>query len=740
MTVVFADVVGSTSLVEKLEPESARRVLDRFFETTRVVVERHGGTVEKYIGDAVMAVFGIPVLHEDDALRAVRAAAGMRNALARLNEDLARRYGVTIEMRVGAATGEVVAGDHSRRQSFATGDAVNVAARLEKTAKPGETLVDERTYRLVRRAVDASPLGSIALKGRTEAVVAYRVLSVDVGSPVRRAHSAFVGRARELDALSKTLEEVARERTTRLVTVVGAAGVGKSRLVAEFLSACPAETAVIRGRCLPYGEGITYWPLKEALAEAARLRGEESAEESRARIRALAGDAPDADLIAERVAETVGFAEAARGHAGSAWATRRLLEEIARNQPLVLVLDDIQWAEPTFLDLVEHVAGESRAPILILCLARSELLDLRRSWAASSLVVLEPLSDQESARLVGTLLGDLELDEAARLKIIAAAEGLPLFVEEMVAMLVEDGSLRRVDGHWIAADLDRVAAPPTIHALLAARLDQLDVPERALLQRAAVEGQVFHRDAVAFLSPEGERAEVGSWLSELVLKGLIEPAGGELGDDTAYCFHHLLLRDVVYESIHKEERASLHARFAARIDERAGERASELDEIAGYHLEQAYLYEAELHPGAVNAELAERAAQRLGGAGRRAHARGDSSAAVGLLTRAIQLLPLGHEGRAELEYRLEHASLEIAPGKVRILTFARCLFRVPPGHDWQVRQRHGRHVIRCSRCGKENSRAGDYLTERAARARSAVLAYKEQPSGGGEPGGGGGDA
>ncbi len=346
VTVVFADVVESTSLVERLEPETARRVLDRYFDCMREVLERHGGRVEKFIGDAVMAVFGVPVLHEDDARRAVRAAAEMHEALVRLNGELERTLGVSIQMRIGVATGEVVTGDPSSGKAFVTGDAVNVAARLQAAGSPGDVLIGASTYRLVRNVVSAEPLGPMQLKGKTEAVGVHRLVDL-AAVPSRRPGSEFVGRARELDLLSGRLMEVSRDRVCRLVTVIGEAGVGKSRLVREFLGTRTGGAAVAEGRCLPYGEGITYWPLKQAIGQAAELRGDETAEEARARIRGLLDDAPDADLVTERIAETIGIADAVPEHKGAVWAVGRLVEEVARARPLIVVLDDIQWAEST---------------------------------------------------------------------------------------------------------------------------------------------------------------------------------------------------------------------------------------------------------------------------------------------------------------------------------------------------------------------------------------------------------
>ena len=373
----------------------------RYFEEMRVVLERHGGRVEKFIGDAVMAVFGIPVLHEDDALRAVRAAAEMRDALTALNDELERERGVRIEVRIGVNTGEVVAGDSAGGQAFASGDAVNIAARLEQAAQPGEILIGQDTHRLVRDAVTAEPVRPLALKGKGEPVPAVRLLTVS-GATGRRLASPIVGRGDERALLDEALDGVVRDRECRVVTVIGSAGVGKSRLVQEFLDS-KAETMVVRGRCLPYGEGITFWPIKEVVSQAAGLNGDESPQAAQEIIRSLVVPAADADLVAERVAETIGLVETAPGHRGHFWAVARFLEELSRRRPVVAVFDDIHWAEPTFLDLIEAVIEQVREqPLLVLCMARPELLEVRASWGEAadnaSRLHLTPLSDDESTR------------------------------------------------------------------------------------------------------------------------------------------------------------------------------------------------------------------------------------------------------------------------------------------------------------------------------------------------------
>ena len=656
VTVVFSDVTGSTALGEQLDPESLRRVMGRYFDEMQSVVERHEGIVEKFIGDAVMAVFGIPVLHEDDAMRAVRAAAEMRERLAALNTELEGDWGVTITVRTGVNTGEVVAGDASGGQRFATGDAVNVAKRFEEAAPPGEILLGEPTYRLVRDAVEVEEVEPLGLKGKSEPVRAYRLLSLEEDLPgrARRLDSPMVGRERELAALEQAYQRAVGEGACHLFTVLGAAGVGKSRLVAEFFAGVGDEATVMRGRCLPYGEGITYWPLAEA------LRGRYGDDPLAGIASSLEGD--EAALIAERIAGAADLGGSPGPPDETAWAVRRLFEAEAKERPLVVLFDDLQWAKTTFLDLVEHLADWSRdAPILLICLARPEFLDERPGWGGGKFnatsALLERLSDGESAELVTNLLGRAQLDEDVRDRIMSAAEGNPLFVEEMLRMLIDDGLLTRSDGEWVpAGDLSQITVPPTIHALLAARLDRLGHDERAVIERGSVEGKVFHRGAVAELSTEQLRESVWNHLQALVRKELIRPDLTDLPGEDAFRFRHLLIRDAAYEAMPKELRAELHERFADWLDQIG---LAEQDEIVGYHLEQAYRYRVELAPVDSAAEaIALRAGERLGGAARRATRRADVSAAIGLSERALSLLPETHELRPRLLADLGHSLVE----------------------------------------------------------------------------------
>jgi len=607
VTVVFCDVSGSTALGERLDPEAMRRTMGRHFEEIRLIVERHGGTVEKFIGDAAMAVFGIPVAHEDDALRAVRAVAEIRERLTALGEELA----VALSFRTGVNTGEVVAGEG---ETLVTGDAVNVAARLEQAAAPGEILIGAETLSLVRDAVTVEPVEPLELKGKREPVPAFRLVSVDATAEAFTRHmdAPLVGRVREQQRLRADFEGVVSERTCHMFTLLGPAGVGKSRLVAEFLAAAGENADVLRSRCLHYGEDITYWPLVEILL--------------------AIGVEPDA-VIGTSPADTQ-------------LAFRKLIEGRAAERPQILVLDDIQWAEPVFLELIEHVSDWSRdAPILLLCVARPELLELRPGWGGGKLnattILLEALSRDDCELLISRLAGGAQLTDDVRAKILQAADGNPLFIEEMLATVSEDGG----DGE--------IVVPPTIQALLQSRLDRLGPGERDMIGRGAVEGQVFHRSTVQELAPATERDDVAGHLLSLVRKEMIRPDQPTYPDEEAFRFRHLLIRDAAYDSLPKETRAELHEAFADWLDRHAT--LIEQDEIVGYHLERAYRNRAELDSADPRlAALARRASARLAVAARGAKERGDTGAFCGLLQRAAELLPEGDPQRLEALFALSY--------------------------------------------------------------------------------------
>jgi class 3 adenylate cyclase len=663
-TILFCDLSGSTAMGERVDAESVRELMFRYFHEMRSAIERHGGTVEKFIGDAVMAVFGVPEVHEDDALRAVRAAVEMRDRLASLNEELQRHFGTRISLRIGLNTGEVVAGDSSSRQALVTGDAVNVAARLEQAAGPDEILLGEVTYRLVRDAVSVAPAQPVQAKGKSEPLRAYRLLGLvdDASTRPPRLRRRIVGRDRDLQSLERVFSDLVLERRSAMVTIVGQPGVGKSRLAEEFVALVVADATVLSGRCLAYGEGVTFWALAEIVRQAAAIRDEDTQERARARLLQLLDGEEDAVLIAERVGQAIGLTSGTASAHEIAWAIRRLFEALARRRPVVLLIDDLQWAEPTFLDVLATLAeGIEDAPILLLCLARPELLEGRGTSGAT--IQLDPLGETESMRLIDEVLGEASLSSQAREGIVRVAGGNPLFVEELLAMLIEEGRLQREDGEWLLTeDLARIAIPPTVNAVLAARLERLGTRERAAIERGSIEGQVFHRGAVVKLSPQEARSGVQRDLETVVDKDLIEPAEAAFSDETAFRFRHILTRDAAYAAMPKKLRAELHQRFARWLEERAGDRIAEYEEILGYHLEQAYGLRAELAlVDGSGRELARAAARRLASAGQRALARGDLPAARSLFARTSTLLPPGDPIRltllpdrgAALGYQLE---------------------------------------------------------------------------------------
>jgi len=648
VTVLFIDAVSSTALGERMDPESLRAVMTRYFDVMREAIESHGGAVEKFIGDAVMAIFGVPVVHEDDALRACRAAIEIRSRLSELEPQIRADRGVAIEWRAGINTGPVVAGDVAAGQRIVTGDAVNVAARLEAAAAPGEILLGAETYALVREAVSTEAVEPLALKGKSEPVPAWRLTGVSdaVGRHARPSDAPLVGRLRPLRHLDDAFREAIEERICHLFTIVGAAGVGKSRVVDEFIGSLGDQAQVASGRCLAYGQGITYWPVAEAIRSGAGIAEGDAPEAAIARLREVLGAEPEAERVATIVGGLLGIEDSPPAPDEIFWAIRKTFESMARTRPLILVFDDIHWGEPTFLDLIEHMADWTRdAPILLIAMARAELLEKRPTWGGGKRWVttmsLEPLSEVESEELVASLLGRADLPAEFRTHISQAAEGNPLFVEELLAKLIDDGFLVRSNGGWAApGDLRRLALPPTIQALLAARLDGLGNEERTVIERAAVEGKVFHRGAVTEMAPEPMRGQVRDRLASLMRMELVRPDQASFVGEEAYRFRHLLIRDAAYQALAKQTRSELHERFAAWLERVASERLAEYEEIIGYHLEQAYRYRAELGPPDAHAEaLAERAGALLADAGERADARADVSAAVDLLGRAVELLP-----------------------------------------------------------------------------------------------------
>ena len=650
VTVVFADITDSTGLGERLDPEAMRALLARYFAAMREVLERHGGTVEKFIGDAVMAVFGVPTLHEDDALRAVRAAADMRERLATLN---AASLGTSLQMRIGVNTGEIVAGSDAG-ELLVTGDAVNVAARLEQAAAPGEIVIGAATERLVREAVTAEPLEPLILKGKSDPVHAFRLVEVSASHATRPDHfdAPLVGRHRELHLIREALERASAEGAVHLFTVLGAAGIGKSRLVHEVLDGLGERATVLRGRCLPYGEGITYWPIGEVVRSAAGITDADSRQAASAKLTARLQGATRADEIADHVAAAIGLSDATPPREQIFWAIRRLLEHLAAERSVVIVLDDLQWAEPTLVELIAHlVEWSGDIPMLLVCMARPDLFERHPTWggglANATILRLEPLTPGESTQLIGSLPGTEALPEALRERVATAAEGNPLFVEEFVAMVRDAGWLGGTAGDPGAHDdLAALTVPPTVRALVSARLDRLAPPAQDVIGCAAVVGKVFEEVAVRELTPEPAQADVPVQLRVLVQRELVRLDSAAVDEDT-YRFRHLVVRDAAYGALPKERRAELHERLATWLEGTAGDRLAELEEVIAHHLEAAHRYRLELGPEDETARaVAERALGHLVTAAIHARDRNDAPAAGNLFSRAVDLAPPGDHRRA----------------------------------------------------------------------------------------------
>ena len=661
-SIVFCDVTGSTALGERLDPEVLRRLITRYFEDMRVVLTRHGGTVEKFIGDAVMAVFGIPVVREDDAIRAVRAAYEMRDLVAKIVTPGTDETGA-LQVRIGVNTGEVIAGDATAGHGFVSGDAVNVAARLEQAAAPGQILIGEATYRLASRVIEADMVPPLELKGKSEPVRAYELVRVKAPNEgERRTSQRLVGRNQEFAALRTAYREVVDGGSSAWLTIVGDPGAGKSALVDNFHATIGDEALVLVGRCLSYGEGITFWPIAELVKEAAgitELSG--SREEALAKLEDLIRGAPEAELLLPRLASPLGLVEEVAGAQEVMWAVRALLEHLATHRPVVAVIEDIHWAEPTLLDLIEYLSTFMRdVPVLILTVGRNELLEKRPQWLAQSTrVQVPPLAPDSIIELMKGLLGDDQLPPQVERKVIEAGQGNPLYIQEILKLLIERGLIERSDGRWTAArPLDDLQIPTTIQALLAARLERLPHEERALIQRGSVIGKTFWFGAVSALTTEELRSETGRSLQSLVRKEVLEPQVSELAGEDSFRFGQGLMRDAAYNALPKELRAELHQRVATWLTERAGDRIREYEEVLGYHLEQAALLRRSLGLTEGVDALAKQAAESLARTGRRALAGGDAPAAINLLQRSLALLDPASRLGLEVAFDLSLALTE----------------------------------------------------------------------------------
>ncbi len=638
MTVLFADLVGFTSRAEQMDPEDVAAELGRYHGRVRAELERYGGTVEKFIGDAAMAIFGAPVAHEDDPERAVRAALAIR--------DWAREE--DIELRVGINTGEALVTVDARPEAgetMAAGDVVNTAARLQSAAPVNEIVVGEQTFHATERAIDYRGTEPVEAKGKSEPVAVWQVVGARARVGVDRVHGArLVGRSREVDLLEDALGRVLEERSPQLVTLVGVPGIGKSRLVFELYEAIERHTELIswrQGRCLPYGEGVTFWALGEMVkAQVGILEGEDPAEAERK----LSAGVED-PWVASHLRPLVGLGGGAEGggdlrdEAFAAW--QRYFEGLAEERPLVLVFEDLHWADEHLLDFVDHLVDWARAvPLLVVSTARPELLTRRQGWGGGKpnalTVSLSALSDEETARLLAELLGTV-LPAETQLELLARAGGNPLYAEEFARMLRDRGQVGEL--------------PETVQGLIAARLDLLESEQKALLQDAAVIGKRFWVGALASLSGL-DRAALETGLHALERKEFVRrERSSSVADDSEYAFRHLLVRDVAYGQIPRAERAEKHLLAAGWI-EQLGRREDHAEMLA-YH----YLLAIELMTAAGRdiSPFAGAAGAALTDAGDRAFGLHAYDATVRFWRAALDLLAAGDARRGGLHLRLGRA-------------------------------------------------------------------------------------
>ncbi len=606
--------------------------LDAYFAAMRSAIERHGGEVEKFIGDAVVGVFGVPTMHEDDVVRAARAALEMRDAAGAIEVG-----GRPLAVRIAIDAGEAFADVAAAREGRIAGDVFNTAARLQSAGAPGEVLVSERAERLGRGALETEPLEPFVLKGKEEPLPAARVLGVRASA--RRPDSPFVGRGRTLALLESALADATEAGACVLVTVLAPAGVGKSRLADAFSDAVADRVNVLLAQTPSYGDGVTFAPLVDLLAAIAATPASDGASISRV-LEARLATSPDGATVAARLAQILGVGQPSASDA--AWAVRRLLETLADERPVLVVLEDVHWAEAPMLDLVEAVVQRLRGPAVVLCLARPELLEQRPTWAAgmprSLTITLPPLSTEDARRLAEHELGGAPAPIVDR--VCATAEGNPLFLGQVAAMLRDRGAI--VDGRWVGDGEIDIEIPATVQALLASRLDRLDPATRLVAERASVEGRRFRGAVVRDLSGLGPD-EVVAALESLEAKGLArrEDPGGE-----RWRFEHGLVADAAYRGISKRTRADLHERLADRILERDADQP-DADESAARHLERSLRLREELGEGTAEA-LASRAGELFADAGARAFAALDLPTARDLLGRAASLLPSASPRRLDI--------------------------------------------------------------------------------------------
>jgi class 3 adenylate cyclase/tetratricopeptide (TPR) repeat protein len=626
VTVLFADVTGSTTLGERLDPERLRSVMDEYFAAMREEIEGEGGTVEKFIGDAVMAAFGVPAAHEDDPARAMRAGLRMLARLPEVNRGLEARHDVTLRIRIGVHTGEVLATvDPEPGEAMVTGDAVNAAARLQSAAEPGELLASERTVQAAR-GFAVTDRGPLELKGKRERVRAF-VVHEETGAPTRGLpgfHAPMVGRDAELEVLRSVYERTEHEGRPHLVTIYGEAGVGKSRLTREFLSWVsfrePAP-ATLAGRCLPYGDGITYWPLAEILKTYASILDSDPTELAVEKVRKAGRDlltlevSPDPARATAALAYTIGLRDPdisfatmdpkdVRAEVHAAW--RSFFTALGGRQPVVAVIEDIHWADPALLDLLEELADRVHGSVLFVCPSRPDLAATRPGWGGgrrnTSSVALDPLTPAESHELIRLLLAIDDLPPSVHDRILERAEGNPFFLEEIIRRLVDGGLIARIDDRWRATEgIEQVEIPDTVQAVLAARIDLLGPADKRIAQAAAVVGRVFWPGPVAALTGT-DPAEVDETLRRLEERELVlSRPGSSLAGQPEYIFKHVLTRDVAYESLPRKERSRAHTSIGRWLEATAGDRAVEFAEVLAYHFATAASLEREA--GEIDASL-----------------------------------------------------------------------------------------------------------------------------------------
>lgn len=648
VTALFCDLVGSTAFGEKVDPEANRESMNRYFAMARTAIEDNGGTVAKFIGDGVMAMWGVPEVAEDDAERAVRAGLALQDAFSGIRDFIQDRHGVSVGLRVGINTGEVVIAD---ADDDVVGDALNTAARLEAACTPGRVLVGEPTWRLSRHTVEYAEHGVIQAKGKDEPVAAYEVVGLlAVEDP--HTETPFVGRDAELRRLQVVMDEAILERAARLVTVIGAPGVGKTRLAREMREAVEGGTRAFELRCEREGMA-TFAPVADLLRAAAGITDSHSVDEMQARLMDLVEPLDDADRIAGLLAGFVGAAPM-QSTEELFLAVRRLFEVLGATQPVVLVVDDIQWAEPLFLDLLEHLAEWVRdVPLMVVCLARPEIRDVRPPITevgrrVSAVVALEGLDTAATHELAARLVGAEALPADLLAKIPDSTQGNPLFVRELMRMLVDDGVIAERDGRWeMVIDVDAVEVPPTVNTLLASRVERLATDERQALEFASVVGSDFPLGAVA--AAAGSASSLDATFERLRRKELIEPTGTYWGDEPVFRFHHVLIRDAAYRRLLKGNRAELHVTIGEWTEQSAASLVGEHEVTIAHHFEQAHQLRLQL--GIDDDEtvgLGARAAALLRTAAERALEREDLAAAGPLAARALVCVSDDADGLAEL--------------------------------------------------------------------------------------------